>query len=61
MGTKRKYGRPTEMLAARVPVDLHDALKAEAERQGKPKSEMLIDVLADALVPADEPQQGAFE
>ncbi|TGT76182.1 MULTISPECIES: hypothetical protein [unclassified Mesorhizobium] len=61
MGTKRKYGRPTEMLAARVPVDLHDALKAEAERQGKPKSEMLIDVLADALDPDGAQKQSAFE
>jgi plasmid stability protein len=58
MGTKTKYGRPTEMLAVRVPADLHDALKAEASRKGKPKSETAVDILAAALEPE---KQSAFE
>jgi len=60
MGTKTKYGQPTTMLAVRVPADLHDALKTEAKRQRKPKSEMAVDILSAALEPA-EPVKSAFE
>ncbi|MBZ9706100.1 hypothetical protein LB543_05120 [Mesorhizobium sp. ESP7-2] len=60
-GAKPKYGKPTEMLAVRVPADLHDALKTTAARHGKPKSEMAVDILTAALDPADEVTQSAFE
>lgn len=60
MGTKTKYGQPTTMLAVRVPADLHDALKTEAKRQRKPKSEMAVDILSAALEPAT-PVKSAFE
>lgn len=59
MGTKTKYGQPTEMLAVRVPAELHDALKTEAKRQRKPKSEMAVDILSAALDPDEK--TSAFE
>lgn len=58
MGTKTKYGQPTEMLAVRVPAELHDAVKRKAKKDRKPKSETVVEVLSAALVSA---KQGAFE
>lgn len=59
MGTKRKYGQPTEMMAVRVPTQLHDALKDKAKRERRPKSETLIDVLSAAL--ETDQSENAFE
>lgn len=55
---KRKYDDPTEMLAVRIPAPLHDALKAKAERENRPKSEVVVELLTAALKP---PFEGVFE
>lgn len=55
---KRKYDDPTEMLAVRIPAPLHDALKAKAERENRPKSEVVVELLTATLKP---PFEGVFE
>ena len=46
---KRKYGEPTEMVAIRMPVSLHQALRQKAKADKRPKSDTLVDLLQTAI------------
>src|SRR5690606_4800300 len=58
---KRKYNEKTAMLAVRVPVSLHEAVKKKARRDRKPKSETVVDMLSAAVGPAEPKTESVFE
>lgn len=56
MPFKPKYQEKTELIAVRVPTDIHQAIKRRAEKEGRSKSEVVVRTLESAL-PA-EPETG---
>lgn len=61
MAGKRKYPGKTDLIAARIPTELHDALKQRADREGRPKSEILVRSLERGLPDDETPKGGAFD
>lgn len=49
---RKHYGVPTEMVAVRMPADLHKRVKAEARRGRMPKSRKVVELLEKGLAGA---------
>ncbi|WP_048647523.1 hypothetical protein [Nitratireductor soli] len=50
----KQYGKPTEMMAVRVPADLHKLVKGQAKRDGIPKSRKVVELLEAGLTAETE-------
>lgn len=57
MANTRKYDGPTDLIALRIPRATHEALKRQADRTGRTKSEVAVRAM-DAGLPqtAEEPE-----
>jgi Arc/MetJ-type ribon-helix-helix transcriptional regulator len=49
---RMKYGRPSEMMTARIPVDMHDQIKKIAVETDRFKSDVVVDLLREGLAKA---------
>lgn len=62
--TYKRYNKPTEMVAVRVPTDLHVAIKERARASRVPKSRKIVELLMSALgrtEPETTGSESAFE
>lgn len=53
----KQYGKPTEMMAVRIPSELHKLLKTQARREGMPKSRKVVELLQAGLTVEPVPER----
>ncbi len=55
-----QYGEPTNSVTVRIPAKLHDQIKVRAKQDRTTKSRKIVALLADAIGPAEQPQEDVF-